>query len=218
MILAHLLALRDTGVKKLQLSSYDRAISVVNRQMKVNLRKLQAKYETDALRIVNNVSEKVDRELRETFLELLQGGAHVKEARAALEQKFDDLGLTEKSGFEIDTIFRTQSQIAYGAGSWEADQDPDVQEILWGYRYSAVGDGRTRPVHAALDGVTLPKDDPFWQTFWPPNGWNCRCTIIQLFSPEPEVYPPDVADDGEPIAPDPGFGFNPGRVFALAVS
>ncbi|MDE7466685.1 MAG: hypothetical protein K2M59_09765, partial [Muribaculaceae bacterium] len=41
-------------------------------------------------------------------------------------------------------------------------------------------DDKVRPEHAALDGVTLPPSDPFWVEFYPPNGWNCRCTVVQV--------------------------------------
>lgn len=44
--------------------------------------------------------------------------------------------------------------------------------------YRTVGDGRVRPEHAALNGVIKPIDDPFWQTYYPPNGWRCRCTVM----------------------------------------
>ena len=30
-----------------------------------------------------------------------------------------------------------------------------------------------RPEHAALDRITLPMSDPFWESYYPPNGWNC---------------------------------------------
>lgn len=33
---------------------------------------------------------------------------------------------------------------------------------------------------AALHGVTLPIDDSFWEQFTPPNGWNCRCSVVQV--------------------------------------
>lgn len=44
--------------------------------------------------------------------------------------------------------------------------------------YRTVGDGRVRPEHAALNGVIKPIDDPFWKAYYPPNGWRCRCTVM----------------------------------------
>lgn len=47
-------------------------------------------------------------------------------------------------------------------------------------QYVTAGDSRVRADHVALDGVTLPVDDPFWSIAYPPNGWNCRCTVIKV--------------------------------------
>ena len=44
--------------------------------------------------------------------------------------------------------------------------------------YRTVGDSHVRPEHAALNGVVKPIDDPFWKTYYPPNGWRCRCTVM----------------------------------------
>lgn len=43
--------------------------------------------------------------------------------------------------------------------------------------YIVVNDDRLRPEHAELAGVVLPVNHPFWDTYYPPNGWNCRCTV-----------------------------------------
>lgn len=48
------------------------------------------------------------------------------------------------------------------------------------WQYSAVGDSRTRPSHQQLNGLVYRYDDPFWHTFFPPNGFNCRCTVVAL--------------------------------------
>lgn len=59
------------------------------------------------------------------------------------------------------------------AGQWQQVQaSKDVYPYL---RYQTVGDAHVRPEHQALNGITKPVDDPFWQSYYPPNGWNCRC-------------------------------------------
>jgi hypothetical protein len=45
--------------------------------------------------------------------------------------------------------------------------------------YVTVGDGRVRPEHAMLDRIKRPVDDKFWNYAYPPNSWNCRCTVLQ---------------------------------------
>lgn len=46
-------------------------------------------------------------------------------------------------------------------------------------RYSTVGDSLVRDSHAALDGTVKRIDDNFWDNYYPPNGWRCRCTTTQ---------------------------------------
>jgi len=44
----------------------------------------------------------------------------------------------------------------------------------------AVHDRRTRQTHLAVDGLVYPHDHPFWQTWYPPNGFACRCVVVTL--------------------------------------
>lgn len=63
------------------------------------------------------------------------------------------------------------------AAKWEGFmQDGDRYNL----QYRTQRDTHVRPEHAALDRVTLPMSDPFWQEYYPPNGWNCRCTVVQV--------------------------------------
>ena len=197
------------------LTPFDNIIDAITRASDVQyINQLQKLYNTRALRVMNNVADDTEAELRQTINELVQQGVHGAEAGKALREKFDNLGLSDVKDYQLNTIFRTQAQLAFGAGRWQADQDPDIQEILWGYQYTAVMDDRTREEHAALDGTILPKDDGFWLRFWPPNGYNCRCQAIPIFAEEDAKQPPETDEDGEPITPDEGFDFNPGVVYS----
>lgn len=59
-----------------------------------------------------------------------------------------------------------------------ADLSKDTDRYFLQYRTAQ--DSRVRPDHAALDGITLPADDPFWSKYYPPNGWGCRCQAVQV--------------------------------------
>lgn len=78
----------------------------------------------------------------------------------------------------LDTIYRTNMQSAYSAGQYQGYMDNIDHRPYW--MYDAVADHRTRPAHAAMDGLVYRYDDPFWTTFYPPNGYNCRCTVVAL--------------------------------------
>ncbi|NCU36119.1 phage head morphogenesis protein, partial [Candidatus Falkowbacteria bacterium] len=49
-------------------------------------------------------------------------------------------------------------------------------------QYRTAQDERVREDHAALAGTTLPKDDPFWDSYYPPNGWRCRCVAVEVLA------------------------------------
>lgn len=63
------------------------------------------------------------------------------------------------------------------AAKWEQFQQDGDQYYL---QYRTAKDDKVRAEHAALDGVTLPPSDSFWDTYYPPNGWNCRCNVVQV--------------------------------------
>ncbi|EJX07539.1 phage protein [gut metagenome] len=47
-------------------------------------------------------------------------------------------------------------------------------------QYRTAGDAKVRPTHAEMAGITLPVSDLFWTEFYPPNGWGCRCSVVQV--------------------------------------
>ncbi|WP_312078379.1 phage minor head protein [Chryseobacterium sp.] len=62
------------------------------------------------------------------------------------------------------------------AANWAAT-DPDGRYNL---QYRTANDDRVRENHRALQDITLPKEDSFWLSYYPPNGWRCRCTAVEV--------------------------------------
>lgn len=214
----------NKGPKSLELrlvprSPYAAAVKALRQRMQLPLDLLdaiQAAYEIRALRVLDDTTEAVERTLEAAILETARRGEHIREGIKALREAFGAAGIAPQNSYTLENLFRTQTQMAYGAGRWQASQDEAIQEILWGYTYVTVGDDRVRPEHVGLDGVTLPKDDSMWRSIWPPNGYSCRCSTIEVFAERDVVRPPDVIDvGGKEYAPGPdkGFSFNPGMWF-----
>ncbi|OFJ46447.1 hypothetical protein BA896_022015 [Janthinobacterium lividum] len=78
--------------------------------------------------------------------------------------------------WRLETIYETNMQSAYMAGRYKGMMAASQYAPWW--EYSAVMDNRTRPAHAALNGRVFRYDDPFWESWYPPNGFRCRCRVI----------------------------------------
>lgn len=66
------------------------------------------------------------------------------------------------------------------AERWE-EAAKDDEEIYLQYR--TAHDGKVRPEHAELHGITLPVSDRFWEEYYPPNGWNCFIAGTPVLTP-----------------------------------
>lgn len=80
------------------------------------------------------------------------------------------------------------------AGGQMAGKWVDIQNnaaTLPYLEFDAVMDGRTTDICRPLNGVLLPINHSFWQTYYPPNHWGCRSTVRQRASgkvtPEHEI-------------------------------
>jgi SPP1 gp7 family putative phage head morphogenesis protein len=139
----------------------------------------------------------------------------------------------------LDTIFRTNMQSAYMAGRYAEQMQQTDTHPYW--EYVAVLDSRTRPAHRALAGFVYRYDDPFWQTFYPPNGYQCRCRVRtrtmgyveksgvavrasaddlkqvqQVIGRDNRTQPAIAYKDpatGKLVLPDPSFSANPGAAW-----
>ena len=90
-----------------------------------------------------------------------------------------DPWLGDDSEKRAELLLRNQTFTAFQSQTWRQAQEDDETTHL---QYLTMEDDRVRDTHAALDGLILPKDDPFWIRHYPPWEWNCRCQVRTMDS------------------------------------
>ena len=72
---------------------------------------------------------------------------------------------------------QTARQAGNHGRNWqEFQKDKDLFPNL---EYRTVPDEKVREQHSVLHKIIKPIDNPFWDTYYPPNGWRCRCYVVQ---------------------------------------
>lgn len=182
---------------------FDETLSLMQKRLALSdaeLKKLSDKYADAAFRISDKMTKGLERKLYDQIIESVRNGDLQKDAVASLRGVFEKEGLAPWSNYKLEAVFRTQAQIGYAAGRYSAQQDPAVQDVLWGYEYSAIEDDRTTELCQELDGTKLPKDDPFWGRYTPPNHYNCRSTVLEVFKyeePEAAAAPDEIEEPAD---------------------
>lgn len=132
-----------------------------------------------AIKMKNNVSLFSGAKTFQHTLDLSNNIFVDGELRPFNELKKIALSINEK--YNVNYL-KTEQQAAFrqseSADTWKTIQEE--KEIFPFLRYSTVGDKRVRDEHEGLDGIIKHINDPFWQTWFPPNDWNCRCIVDQL--------------------------------------
>lgn len=164
----------------------------------------------------------------------IEGGLTLQDFRKDFDRIVEEHGWSYNGspGWRSRVIFETNMRTAYAAGRW--DQIQRVKEQRPYLRYVSVDPNMTqegtRAEHASWHDTVLPVDDPWWLTHFPPNGWNCRCSVQSVNDRDLDRYGLTVATrapliemvertintrDGlrvvlVPAGIDPGFAYRPG--------
>lgn len=114
--------------------------------------------------------------------------------REVLDEDTGELVSTRFDAARLQLIYDTNTRAAHAAGQWERIQ-ASKQRFPY-LRYVTMDDDRVREQHARWHNVTLPVDDVFWQTRYPPNGWRCRCRVVGVSQAE---YDAGISPTGAPL-------------------
>lgn len=167
--------------------------------------------------------EKWSRDLKPELQRLGWWGAVPMADPATGEVRDRELGSPRR----LRVIYDANLRSARASGQWERAQR--TKGVLPYFVYQLGPSINHRPEHVAKEGVVRPVDDSFWDTWFCPNGWGCKCWQRQITKAEAErrgVTPAfevptrtfrRVRDDGSveqmqvPVGIDPGWQTNPGR-------
>ena len=134
-------------------------------------------------------------------------------------------------GWRAAIIYQTNLSTAYSAGRYAQMTEPETMDAFPYWEYVHSGSAHPREEHLAWDGLVLPADDPWWDAHYPPNGWNCGCRVRVLSErglrkrgksgPDEVPAAKSVAYKDPatgkvrqvPEGIDPGFEYNPGKVW-----
>lgn len=104
----------------------------------------------------------------------IRDGTDYRKFAREVRSLIDSLGVSGDTPFRLDTIFRTNVFSSYTIGQLEQLDQVKDRFPLW--RYLAILDSRTRPLHRELNGKIFPVGEgPI-----PPIDFNCRCSMQPL--------------------------------------
>lgn len=89
---------------------------------------------------------------------------------SSIKNNYNDNYLESEYDFAVGSVLM--------ADKWDNLGDSDRYHL----QYRTAGDDRVRDSHDAMRDITLPKNDSFWDSYFPPNGWRCRCTTVEVLA------------------------------------
>ena len=130
-------------------------------------------YGKPAATVTAGANDMLEAKVAAAIQETLAAGEHVEGGVERVKAAFEAAGVAPNNSFTFEAIVRTSVAQAYGAGAWNALQEPGIAEIHESNLYATAGDDRVREEHQAWDGFCGPADHDFFRTHWPPCGWAC---------------------------------------------
>lgn len=188
-----------------------------------------AYFEARAFRMAGDLSDQVRNVIQNELLQSVKSGRSPEDTREAIWWRMVDKGFTTRSYVRqnesdedvqraldrlwadteeqaksyLDTLARTTIYEAMNEARFAEFTDPALGDFVKAMAYSAVLDDRTTEICAELNGDVFLSDSPLWDTFRPPNHFNCRSILVPITAEDDWDGQESERPDTEPA---PGFG------------
>lgn len=90
------------------------------------------------------------------------------------------LDIAKINGLYNENYLQAEYQFAVSSVQMGEKWQNYVESDRYNLQYRTAQDDKVRISHQPLHGITLPMNNPFWDKFYPPNGWRCRCNAVQV--------------------------------------
>lgn len=180
--------------------------------------------DTTSFRMAGDLTDTARRIISTQLIQAVKGNKSVGETRDAIIEAFIKKGLTDvgsmgdylasdqravlealqAEGYKgddssyLDTMIKTTTFDAMNQARLDSFRDPDLGDFVSALEYSAILDDHTTEICTELNGSTWRTDNPLWDTYNPPNHFNCRSVVIPVTTldgwdgeedPAPSVQP-----------------------------
>lgn len=185
-------------------------------------------FEANGFRMAANLTDGARSIIQQELLQAVKGGVRPEEVTASIYDRLIRKGFTTLDALQLEesreavlervealladalevknvpaylnTLVRTNTFESLNEARYAEFTDPALDSFVQALEYSAIMDDRTTEICSALDGHVHATDSAVWETFRPPNHYNCRSLLIPITqadgwngeeSPEPTVEPQD---------------------------
>lgn len=160
-------------------------------------RHMEAAMKLRAFTVANVSSIDAVNRVKKRYEDALESGASRSETLGNIRQLLEQEGISQANPYWLELHYRNNMMTAYNSGRWTQIANNDLVEFLV---YSSVLDSGTTELCRKLDGVIKPKNDPFWESFYPPNHHKCRATVSVLSRKQYEALPTSMQRASEQVS------------------
>ncbi|CAN5129695.1 hypothetical protein BH10PSE8_BH10PSE8_00980 [soil metagenome] len=189
-----------------------------------------------AFTVAGATTDALVEDFRREVMRALEEGTTLQEFRKGFDAIVEKHGWEHvgKPGWRAKVIYETNLSMAYSAGRYVQQTEPETLLAFPYWQYVHSGARHPRKQHLAWNGTVLAATDPFWDWAYPPNGWGCGCRVRPVSERGLERQGrkgPDIAPERIPTTTvnrrtgevlkgsegvDPGFDYNPGKAWKEA--
>ena len=165
-------------------------------------------FDANSFRMAGNVTDAMRAIIQQELLQAVKTGTRPEDVAASIYERLINRGLTtldavrqqepndnvilqledalgEALGTEnipayLNTLVRTNTFEALNEARYAEFTDPSLGDFVEALRYSAILDDRTTEICAELHDSVYAVDSDVWETYRPPNHYNCRSVLIAI--------------------------------------